>query len=108
MIKDEFGLALTTPSAVWAASVTFVAFIIVGFVPLLVFIIQLIWPFPIRFAYTASAVLAGVGFFAVGAAKSLFVEQKWTISGLETLLVGGTAAGLAYAIGAALRSVIPV
>ncbi|MEM8680225.1 MAG: VIT1/CCC1 transporter family protein [Planctomycetota bacterium] len=107
MLKDEFGLALHTPSALHAATVTFFAFLLIGFIPLLSFIAQMVYPFPISWAYLSSAVLAGIGFFLVGAAKSWFVEQKWHISGLETLAVGGTAAALAYVIGAALGHVIP-
>jgi VIT1/CCC1 family predicted Fe2+/Mn2+ transporter len=51
-----------------------------------------------------SAALTGLAFFAIGALKSHFVEQRWYIAGLETLGVGGLAAILAYLIGMALSN----
>jgi VIT1/CCC1 family predicted Fe2+/Mn2+ transporter len=88
--------------------VTFIAFLLIGFIPLIAFVSQLIWPYPVETAYLWSSGLTAVAFFGVGAAKSMFVDEKWYVAGLETLLVGGTAAGLAYGIGALLRQVIAV
>ena len=52
-----------------------------------------------------SAVLTGVAFLVVGSMKSRFVDQSWWRSALETLVVGGLAAVLAYAAGALLQGV---
>ena len=107
MLTEELGLRLNMPSAIRAAVVTFVAFIVVGFIPLFSFVWQLVTQYSVEHAYAISTCLTAVAFFGVGAAKSLFVEQKWYKSGLETLLIGGTAAALAYGIGAALQSAVP-
>ena len=106
MLTDELGLRLSPPSAMRAAVVTFVAFVVVGFIPLFAFVWQLFQPFPVESAYLWSTGLTAVAFFGVGAAKSIFVHQKWFIAGIETLVIGGTAAGLAYAIGWCLRLVV--
>ena len=45
-------------------------------------------------------------FFVVGALKSRFAAQSWWLSGLETVGLGGAAATIAYAIGAALETIV--
>ena len=44
-------------------------------------------------------------FFAVGVGKGLVVAQAWWRSGMETVVVGGTAAALAYAVGVGLGGI---
>jgi VIT1/CCC1 family predicted Fe2+/Mn2+ transporter len=99
MLTEEYGLSLSGPSPIPAATATFAAFVVVGAIPLLPFGAQFISPSTVPNPFAWSAVLTAVAFFAVGAAKSRFVDEKWHWAGLETLLVGGSAAVLAYAIG---------
>jgi len=99
MLTEELGLSLIGPSPFRAAAMTFIAFACVGFIPLLPFILQFITPNSVGNPFLWSALLTGGAFFGVGAAKSRFVEQSWLWSGLETLLVGGAAAVIAYVVG---------
>jgi VIT1/CCC1 family predicted Fe2+/Mn2+ transporter len=101
MMTDELGYGTDRDEAVRGAAATFVAFVAVGFLPLAAFVAPGEVPQP--FAWSAG--LTALAFFAVGGLKGRYVEQPWWRSGLETLAVGGIAAGLAYAVGVALEGV---
>lgn len=106
MLREELGLALEGP-APWRSGVsTFIAFALVGMIPLLAFIYQALTNNAVPNVIAWSALMTGVAFFGVGALKGRFVEERWWLSGLETLGLGGVAAGLAYLIGWALRGLV--
>jgi len=107
MLTEELGMSLHRPSALKSAITTFLAFILVGFIPLAVFVLQLFTASIPPYVYLWSTVLTGFAFFGIGAAKSRFVGDSWYKSGLETLFVGGMAAVLAYVIGVMLRGILP-
>jgi VIT1/CCC1 family predicted Fe2+/Mn2+ transporter len=98
MLAEEHGISPVGPVPWKAALWTFAAFVLVGAIPLAPFLLG----FP---SYQASAALTGVAFFLVGASKGRFVAEPWWTSGLETLALGGSAAGLAYVVGVLLRGV---
>ena len=99
MLTEEHGLALSSANPLRAAGTTFAAFVIVGFLPLLAFVLQWLAPGVIEFPYLWSTLITTATFFAVGAAKSWFVEQPWYREGFVTMIVGSAAAGLAYLVG---------
>ena len=99
MLQEEHGLSLTPISAWKAAVTTFLAFLVIGTIPLLPFLGALFGFQTAESAYLISTILTGGAFFLVGAAKSRFVDHHWFYSGMETLIVGGVAAGLAYLCG---------
>ena len=105
MLREEHGLSLENPSAMKAATTTFVAFLMIGLLPLLPFLINLFPAVLLSSPYLISAIMTGMAFFMVGAAKSRFVETFWILSGLETLFVGGLAASLAYLCGVLLKGI---
>lgn len=103
MLQDEHGLQIEGPLAWKAGGVTFLAFAAAGAMPLISFSIEAIFPGSIGNEFLWSAVITGVTFFAVGAMKSKFVDSHWLRSGIETLLIGGAAAALAFGVGFGLR-----
>jgi VIT1/CCC1 family predicted Fe2+/Mn2+ transporter len=54
-------------------------------------------------SFALSLVLSGLALFGLGAAKVLVTERNWFRSGLEMLVVGGLAAGVAYLVGYLLQ-----
>lgn len=82
---------------------TLAAFLVAGIVPLTVYLVSLVVPIPPDTAFLICLALAGVALFGLGAAKVLVTGQNPFRGGLEMLLVGGLAAGVAYAIGALLQ-----
>ena len=100
MVREEFGMEMTGRRPLKAACATFAAFVCAGFLPLLSFVIPYLEG-PTRFR--VSALLAAVTFAMIGVAKGIVIERSIWRAGLETLLVGGGAAVLAYGVGAWLR-----
>lgn len=105
MMSEELGFGSTEPNEFRAAFATLAAFLTVGFLPLSAFVYDLAAPGDLDHAFTWSAVMTGIAFLVVGATKSRFVDQAWWRSALETLVVGGLAAALAYAAGVLLQNV---
>ena len=82
-----------------AALATFFSFIVAGFVPLIpYFLIK-------TDTYLWSFVFTGFALFTVGALRAIFTKQSAFLCGIEMLVIGGAAAGVAYVIGLGLKSV---
>jgi len=80
--------------------VSLLAFSLAGFVPIFPFVFKISSPFEI------SALLVGVSLFALGFLKSLYTKRNFLKSGLETFLVGGLAALVAFLIGFFVEKVV--
>jgi len=106
MVTEEFGLPLDGPSPLRAAGVTFAAFFVAGIVPLVPFFVSA-EQLPLG-VFATSAVATGATFFFIGLLKGRFVSRSPLRSGIETLLMGGGAATLAYVVGLWLRAVVDV
>lgn len=101
VVTEELGIPLEAGSPWRAGVATFAAFVAVGLVPLLPFLVP---GLPLQGAFFASALATLVAFLAVGMLKGHVLGQGRLRAGLETLLLGGGAALLAYGVGAAIRA----
>ncbi len=106
MLQDELGIPLNGPNPFKAGIITFIAFFIIGSIPLLSFFID--WFLTLQFVdpFSASIFLTGLSFFVIGAVKSNFILEHWLTSGIKTLLIGGTAALIAYYVGHFLQALV--
>lgn len=103
MLSEELGLQRSQPRPIRSGLATFAAFVLVGAVPL----VPLSAPWLAPAAQVALAMsLAAVVFFAIGLAKGWVLQMTVWRSGVETLLTGTVAAGLAFAVGYGLRQAI--
>ncbi len=97
MLTEEYGLPSEIRSPWLAAASTFSAFIVCGLVPLIPYL------FGWGSSFLVACIMTGVTFFLIGSFKSRWSTQSWLRSGMETLLVGALAAGLAYGVGVLLK-----
>lgn len=100
MLTEELGLQLTSRPPARAGLATFAAFLLVGLLPLLPFLVP---GLDLANRFTASAIMTGIAFASVGFAKGALLARSKLRSAIETLLTGGGAACLAYFIGAWIR-----
>lgn len=105
MMLDELGMMKDESKPLLNALVTFAAFVVAGSVPLLVYLAGLLVTIPHANTFPASLIMSGVALFGLGAAKVLVTKLNPIRSGLEMLVVGGLAAGVAYAVGVLLKGI---
>ena len=103
MMKNELNLIEQNTSPVKKGAVTFISFLLIGSIPLMPYFLSFSSEAIKQIAYPFSIVMTFIAFFFIGSAKVFVTKKNWLLSGLETLLVGGAAAIIAYAIGYFLR-----
>jgi len=84
-----------------AAIITFFSFLLLGVIALLPFIFPDILNIN---KFCCSVILTGFSLALVGAVKGFVTKKSYIRSALETLIIGGIAAGLAYVVGLWLSS----
>jgi vacuolar iron transporter family protein len=106
MMQEEHGMALEDHNPLRGGIATFVAFGLVGLIPLLPFLINWLVGGTFSQPFLLSSVLTAIAFLIVGAMKARFVNQSMLVSSLETFAIGGVAAGLAYGVGLLLKGFV--
>ena len=100
MRAEEYGLPREVRPPLKAAIMTFVAFGVCGLAPLLPFVAGY------ERSFLAASILTSVVFFAIGSIKARWSIVPWWRSGIESLLVGGAAAIMAYAAGVLIGGMV--
>ena len=100
MAVEEYGLSPAAKSPVLAALSTSAAFVLCGLAPLFSYLVA--------YSFGMCVVATGLVFFVIGALKSRWSPLGWMRSGLETLLIGMSAAGISFAIGYVLKILVHV
>ena len=106
MMKDELEMIPSNKSPFAMGAVTFVAFVVVGFIPLLVYVYDYTVGFNGKDLFLFSCILTSVAFFIIGFLKSYVTETSKTKGIIETLLLGAIAAAVAYFVGDVLEKMI--
>jgi len=105
MLTEEHGVQKTSRDQVKASIATFGSFVVVGSMPLIPFIVHGLEK---NTQFILSTFLAALMFFSIGAMKSRIFSKPVFRSGMSTLLTGGTAAALAFAVGYLLREIFGI
>lgn len=105
MMKEELKMMQETRSPRMIGLVTFVAFLVIGFVPLLFYVIDYAFDMSLDL-FWATSILTGLTFLFIGFCKSYVTETSPWKGMLETLALGGVAAVVAYYVGDFLEKLI--
>lgn len=105
MLAEEYGIGSIPARPVLSGFVTFLAFVLIGAFPLLPYLLPGI---PVGVKFYLSCALAALTFFAIGLAKGWVNGTSLLAAGGRTLVLGGSAATLAFLVGYLLRGLVPV
>lgn len=106
MMKEELGMMRQSKSPLAMAAVTFISFILVGFTPLLIYVLDYVTEPQVQYLFRTSIILTSVAFVLIGWLKSIVNETSKLKGIAETVFLGATAAILAYFVGNILEKII--
>ena len=107
MMKEELGLIEDEKNPIDSSISTFVGFNLIGLIPLIPFMVFMAIGIELNseaFVYSIMSVLTA--FFLVGMIKGKIVKKSMMRSGINTLIIGGIAAVVAYVVGYGLNFLI--
>ena len=106
-VKMQEGLMMSRPikSPLWIGGITYVSFILIGLIPLVVFVLDYLNPID-RDLFVTSSILTAIGFLIIGWLKA-HVNQTHILKGIsETVGLGAIAAVVAYFVGDLLERLL--
>ena len=105
MMKEELEMAEENKSPFAMGFVTFISFLLLGFVPLIIYVLDYLVTID-KNLFLVSSLLTGTCFIGIGYLKSLVTHTPKLRSIIETLILGGAAAVLSYFVGDLLDQII--
>ena len=99
MMKEELGMIKEEKSPIKMGAVTFISFIVVGFIPLLVYVLDYLSSTKIEQPFLVAILLTSAAFMLIGWLKSSVNQTNPFRSIIETLMLGAFAAGLSFLAG---------
>ncbi|TAE53486.1 MAG: hypothetical protein EAZ89_07385 [Bacteroidetes bacterium] len=106
MMKEELEMSLDHKSPLGKALTTFLAFLVVGLIPLLAYVFNFNNALNPSQLFTLSCVMTGLAFMFIGWLKARVTHTSYPKAILETLFLGGSAAALSYFVGDLLERIV--
>ncbi len=106
VMTEEYELLPERKSPFTIGLATYIAFIIVGFTPLLAYTLDSIFGWDYEHLFGVTILLAGLAFIGIGLLKTQVTKTNKVRAVAETLALGALAAGFAFYIGDFLERVI--
>lgn len=106
MMKEELELQEETKTPLGMGLATFIAFVLLGLIPLLVYLIDYFSAESMSNIFAISCAMTGLTFVGIGFLKSTVTGTGKLRGILETLILGGAAAILSYFVGDWLEKLI--
>lgn len=111
--KSQFEVAskhmkshLSKKSPIRTALATFTSFILIGFIPLISFVLAYFIPSLEQYKFTYSIAFTALAFLVVGGLRGKIANKSFIRTAIETLLIGSLAATIAFLVGYLLRNIV--
>ena len=105
MMREELEMIEEDKSPLAIGAVTYISFILIGLIPLIIYVVDLYYPLQ-KNLFLISSILTAFGFLIIGLMKA-YVNRTFYWKGmLETLSLGGIAAVVAYYVGDLLQGLV--
>lgn len=105
MMKDELMMSEETKSPFMMGLVTYISFISIGLIPLLIYVWDFISTFPGNL-FVWTSIFTSIAFIFIGFLKTYVTETSKIKGILETLILGILAATVSYFVGDILEGII--
>lgn len=106
MMKEELEMSKPDKWPLMTWSMTFVAFVILGLIPLLTYVVSYLSNTDESQLFFVSLILTACAFVFIGRLKSYVTHSRRRKAIAETLILGALAAGVAYYVGFVLEKII--